>query len=69
MPFQTQTFKTDRYVMVSLFGHEFSEPEECVTCETCCPGSCTGCTQCVSCNLSYAHGEKNKTHWDNKSFA
>ncbi len=63
MTYLGKSIKSVNFEMFSLFGHEFTAPDECVTCEVCCPGSCTGCTQCNSCNMSYAHGEKSKFQW------
>lgn len=66
MVLQTSVIKNEHFEIMSLFGHDFYEFDECINCEICCPGSCTGCTQCNQCNLSYAHGKKSEKYFKDK---
>lgn len=61
---RSERFKTANFEVLSLFGHVFETPEECITCDICCPGSCTGCTQCHACHMTFAHGEKGSRYWE-----
>lgn len=47
------TFENGDFEAFAPFGEGRIIAEMGVTCDTCCPGSCTGCTKCNKCDFAF----------------